>query len=108
MEPVMAEATVTAGARWGDTEDGRWRRWAACRKVPTAVFFPAGNFARWDEKQAKTVCATCPVQADCLAFALENDEAFGVWGGLNERERRALAGGEQESCRPAASASVPT
>jgi WhiB family redox-sensing transcriptional regulator len=69
-----------------------WRSQAACRRVPTAVFFPAGNFARMEEKQAKSVCAMCPVRVPCLTFALEHVEPFGVWGGLSTEERRALAG----------------
>jgi WhiB family redox-sensing transcriptional regulator len=69
-----------------------WRRWAACRETPTAIFFPAGNsqFTRSDEERAKAVCSSCPVRARCLAFAMEHEEAHGVWGGLNPDERRAL------------------
>jgi WhiB family redox-sensing transcriptional regulator len=38
----------------------------------------------------KKICATCPVTEQCLEFAMENDERFGVWGGKTERERRKL------------------
>jgi WhiB family transcriptional regulator, redox-sensing transcriptional regulator len=68
----------------------RWQRLAACRQTPTRLFFPAGNFARMEEKQAKAVCAACPVRVPCLAFALEHDEPFGVWGRLSPEERRTL------------------
>jgi WhiB family redox-sensing transcriptional regulator len=97
----MAETTLTPGAPEGGTEGRRWRRWAACREIPTKVFFPAGNFARMEEKQAKTVCAICPVRLPCLTFALEHDETFGIWGGLSERERRELGVRKEESCRTA-------
>ena len=39
---------------------------------------------------AKKVCLTCDVRDDCLEYALMNDERFGIWGGLSERERRKL------------------
>jgi WhiB family redox-sensing transcriptional regulator len=73
-------------------EGSRWQRAAACRDTPTAVFFPAGSsqLTRADEEQAKAVCSPCPVRTRCLAFALEHGEAYGVWGGLNAEERRAL------------------
>lgn len=58
-----------------------WRALAACRG--RAVFFDPAR-----ETQAKALCATCTVRAECLAFALGNDERDGVWGGLTENERR--------------------
>uniref|UniRef100_UPI0031D47D72 WhiB family transcriptional regulator n=1 Tax=Streptomyces hawaiiensis TaxID=67305 RepID=UPI0031D47D72 len=42
------------------------------------------------EKEAKTVCAACPVWTECLGDALDNRVEFGTWGGMTERERRAL------------------
>ena len=41
-------------------------------------------------RDAKRVCSGCSVRAECLEFALANDERFGIWGGLSERERRRL------------------
>lgn len=68
-----------------------WRRRAACRHVPDDqrwIFWPGrGDTAA--AEAAKAVCATCPVRADCLAFALDNDEA-GIWGGTTGRERRTM------------------
>jgi WhiB family redox-sensing transcriptional regulator len=101
----MAEMTLTPSAlrstdRAADVEGApavsSWQRWAACRNVPTRVFFPAGHFARMEEKQAKAVCLTCPVRLPCLAFAVEHDEV-GVWGALNEHERRRLAAQDSAS-----------
>lgn len=65
--------------------DLSWQDRAACRGMNPDLFFPA----RGEEtRQAKKVCARCPVREECLDFALENAEKFGIWGGLSERERR--------------------
>jgi len=42
---------------------------------------------------ARELCRECPVMADCLAYALANDERFGVWGGLTAAERREIKKG---------------
>jgi WhiB family redox-sensing transcriptional regulator len=66
-----------------------WQRRAACRRpgVDPDGFYPdKGGTTR----PAKRICAGCPVKAECLAYALANDERFGIWGGLSERERRRL------------------
>lgn len=63
-----------------------WRVHAACRDRD-----PDGLFVRGaEQKKAKTVCGGCPVRTECLAEALDNRINFGVWGGMTERERRAL------------------
>ena len=73
-------------------EGSRWQRWAACRKTPTTTFFPTGNSQLGRvEEEAKAVCSTCQVQAQCLTFAIEHQEPHGIWGGLNTEERRVLA-----------------
>jgi WhiB family transcriptional regulator, redox-sensing transcriptional regulator len=65
-----------------------WQQFAACVHYAGQVdFFPArGESVR----EAKAVCAGCPVRDDCLEFALRLKVAHGVWGGLSERERRTL------------------
>jgi WhiB family redox-sensing transcriptional regulator len=67
---------------------------AACKGEDLGLFFgPDAEFvtARRDrEAKAKAICARCPVIADCLAFALDTREAYGVWGGQTEDERRAI------------------
>lgn len=45
------------------------------------------------ERDAKKVCASCPVRDQCLDLALTQHESYGIWGGLNETERRALLRG---------------
>jgi len=64
-----------------------WMADALCAQTdPEAFFPPKGGTV----SHAKKVCATCPVRAECLAWALETDERFGYWGGKTERERRKL------------------
>jgi WhiB family redox-sensing transcriptional regulator len=63
-----------------------WRVNASCRDTD-----PDGLFVRGAEQnRAKTVCMGCPVRAECLAEALDSRINFGIWGGMTERERRAL------------------
>jgi WhiB family redox-sensing transcriptional regulator len=64
-----------------------WQTDALCAETSAEAFFPeVGGSAR----DAKKICASCSVAGDCLEYALENDERYGVWGGLSERERRRL------------------
>lgn len=68
-----------------------WRKDAACRDTDPETFYPLSAALA---APAKTFCNTrCPdkIRQQCLQHALDNDEQFGVWGGLTERERRALA-----------------
>jgi WhiB family transcriptional regulator, redox-sensing transcriptional regulator len=69
-------------------EDARsWENLARCAEVDPEIFFPEkGGTTR----EAKKVCRACEVRAECLDYALTNDERFGVFGGLSERERRKL------------------
>lgn len=77
------------------TETEQWQLKAACRGPQSRVFFPPATFERKDEKldregRAKAICAMCSVRSDCLSFALKIKEQHGIWGGLNENERRSL------------------
>jgi len=69
-----------------------WRRSAACHSVDPDLFFPVGSAGESvdETEKAKAVCGGCPVRAACLAFALVTRQEFGVWGGLDEHERRRL------------------
>jgi WhiB family redox-sensing transcriptional regulator len=72
-----------------------WQRQAACRGPESALFYPPATPEPRPERdsrerRAKAICATCPVRTPCLDFALEIREPHGIWGGLNESERRAL------------------
>ena len=73
--------------------DDLWQAKAACRGPQSAVFFPPSHFERKDEKEArearaKAICASCPVRRPCLDYALRIREPHGIWGGLNEVERK--------------------
>jgi WhiB family transcriptional regulator, redox-sensing transcriptional regulator len=65
-----------------------WRHRAACRVEDPEIFFPEG--ITYLAEAAKRVCATCPVRDECLAWALAHGVTDGIWGGLDEDERRAL------------------
>ena len=75
-----------------DWDEAGWRARAACRDSDPDLFFPAGTTgaALEEIRAAKALCARCPVQAQCLAFALETNQDAGVWGGASEEERREL------------------
>lgn len=66
-------------------EVNEWTLQAKCRHMADALF-PEGK----DQKRARAVCIGCPVRSECLAEALDNRIEWGVWGGMTERERRAL------------------
>lgn len=72
------------------TED--WRHDAACRDEDPELFFPIGTTgpALTQAADAKAVCRRCPVSGECLAFALDYGLGHGVWGGMDEGERRTL------------------
>lgn len=72
-----------------------WQVRAACRGPQAVVFFPPPHFERKSEKfkreeQAKAICTTCSIRQPCLEYALRIREPHGIWGGLNEAERRSL------------------
>lgn len=64
----------------------RWRVRALCRDADPDELFVRGA----DQNRAKLVCMGCPVRTECLAEALDSRIDFGIWGGMTERERRAL------------------
>lgn len=77
-----------------DIEALRWMRAAACLGEDEEIFFPLADEGPVNERQiarAKAVCARCPVREFCLGYALDNGLGYGVFGGLTETERRALA-----------------
>lgn len=62
-----------------------WRDRALCAQTDPEAFFPEQGGST---REAKKVCRACDVRAECLEYALERNERFGIWGGLSERERR--------------------
>jgi WhiB family redox-sensing transcriptional regulator len=71
-----------------------WHQYGACRGADPNMFFPERGES---VKEAKAVCARCPVRAECLEYALENHEVVGIWGGLSARERRQLSRTRREA-----------
>jgi WhiB family redox-sensing transcriptional regulator len=72
-----------------------WRADAQCRTSNAVHFFPPAHFEHKEEKDqregsARALCRTCPVQKVCLEYSLAVQEPHGIWGGLNELERRRL------------------
>ena len=70
-----------------DVEELAWQEQALCAQTDPEAFFPEKGGST---REAKRVCLSCDVRTDCLEYALEQDERFGIWGGLSERERRRL------------------
>ncbi len=68
------------------TWNEQWADAASCRDLGPDELFVRGAA----QNRAKQICGHCPVKTECLAEALDNDLEWGVWGGMTERERRAL------------------
>jgi WhiB family transcriptional regulator, redox-sensing transcriptional regulator len=64
-----------------------WQTNARCTEVDPEIFFPERGGS---SKEARKVCDKCDVRLQCLEYALNNKEQFGIWGGTSERERRRL------------------
>jgi WhiB family redox-sensing transcriptional regulator len=72
-----------------------WTDAAACRDSEGALFYPSDSAERKEDRLereliAKRICASCGVREECLEAALARHETYGIWGGLNEFERRGL------------------
>ncbi|GAB3357619.1 hypothetical protein GCM10027300_28080 [Modestobacter lapidis] len=79
---------LTGGPLGGlDADEQGWQESALCAETDPEAFFPEKGGST---REAKKICTGCEVRAECLEFALSNDERFGIWGGLSERERRRL------------------
>lgn len=86
----VVETTSGAASLWDALNlDGpaSWTASALCAQTDPEVFYPEKGESTLP---AKRVCARCPVRSECLEEALSRNERYGVWGGLSERERRAL------------------
>lgn len=75
-----SRTTTTTAQQWN------WRTAARCRVADAEDLFVRGSAQR----EARMFCQACPVRTECLAHALDERVEFGVWGGMTERERRAL------------------
>ena len=70
-----------------EDEQESWQDRALCAQTDPEAFSPEKGGST---REAKKICTGCEVKAECLEYALANDERFGIWGGLSERERRRI------------------
>jgi len=82
--PDPMDLTLTPG------DEDQWQERALCAQTDPEAFFPEKGGST---REAKRICLGCEVKDSCLEYALANDERFGIWGGLSERERRRLKRG---------------
>jgi hypothetical protein len=74
--PALATATI-----------GPWTARARCAETDPEIFFPPADDPA---TEVQRICAQCPVREDCLAYAIDADEQYGIWGGLDPRQRQNL------------------
>ncbi|WP_460607259.1 WhiB family transcriptional regulator [Jatrophihabitans fulvus] len=72
---------------FGLPEEASWHERSLCAQTDPEAFFPEKGGST---REAKKICTGCEVRSECLEYALQHDERFGIWGGLSERERRRL------------------
>ena len=92
-EYVRQRQVVPKGESGSGAVTDAWQLKAACRGPQAEIFFPPAHAERKEEKlqreeRAKSICATCSVRVECLEYAVRIREPHGIWGGLNEMERR--------------------
>lgn len=102
IDPALIERFSVPGticAMYNDTisaPDLSWQEEALCAQTGADFFFPEpGSSVR----EAKRICGLCEMRSECLEYALNHDERFGVWGGLSEKERLSLRRTEQEAAQ---------
>jgi WhiB family redox-sensing transcriptional regulator len=87
--PSFRDVYQTAEYIEGDTS---WHAQAACSTADTAIFYPpsrgVGHNIDWTA--AKAICGNCPVQAECLQYALRTKQVDGMWAGLTPTQRKGL------------------
>ena len=83
--------------------DEDWRAQSACLTADPELFFPLSSTGPSLEQltEAKKICGQCPVQGECLEFALSTHQVHGVWGGTSEDERRELVTASGQGRKPA-------
>ena len=92
---ILGEGPLSSPNAWSAVNTGPfegegalgWQERALCAQTDPEAFFPEKGGST---REAKKVCVSCEVRGECLEYALANDERFGIWGGLSERERRKL------------------
>ena len=85
--PELALVDLGVTGLFVEDEEESWQDRALCAQTDPEAFFPEKGGST---REAKKICTGCEVKAECLEYALANDERFGIWGGLSERERRRI------------------
>ena len=80
-------SSVELATVFGLPDEQSWQERSLCAQTDPEAFLPEKGGST---REAKKICVGCEVRAECLEYALEHDERFGIWGGLSERERRKL------------------
>jgi WhiB family redox-sensing transcriptional regulator len=83
-----------------------WREMAACRNAATAHYDPFFDESEKGERAAIAICRICPVQGECLAYAIDTGQLHGVWGGTPQQELRRLITRDRRGRAQARRASV--
>lgn len=85
--PELALVDLGVSGLFVEDEEEGWQDRALCAQTDPEAFFPEKGGST---REAKKICTGCEVKSECLEYALANDERFGIWGGLSERERRRI------------------
>ena len=85
--PELALVDLGVTGLFVEDEEEGWQDRALCAQTDPEAFFPEKGGST---REAKKICTGCEVKSECLEYALANDERFGIWGGLSERERRRI------------------
>jgi WhiB family redox-sensing transcriptional regulator len=90
--PTARGRLITEPTFRHDPRETAWIERASCLDQDPELFFPVGTTgaAVVQAERAKVVCAACPVRGECLHWALDTCQDAGVWGGLDEEERRVI------------------
>ena len=84
---IAVQGSQPMEAELEESGELEWQERALCAQTDPEAFFPEKGGST---REAKQICNSCEVRAECLEYALGHDERFGIWGGLSERERRRL------------------
>lgn len=90
MSPDVDDPTSDEFDEWTRDREppGEWADHGLCGTHPEPLlWFPERGAST---AEAKAICRVCPVQAECLTYAINNNEKHGIWGGKSERERRRI------------------
>ena len=93
---MAVERTSSLARLFAVEPESDWRGRAACKGLDPEHFFSSeddamGKHERAErEASAKAVCVKCDVRRECLSYAIAAGERYGIWGGMNSQERRAL------------------